>query len=171
MHLLSVMDHSPGQGQFKDIAAFRDFLARTYKKSEAELDTLVQNKLAQAEGAVERIQQLIAAAKQQNIRIASHDDDTPEKVETLHGMGVGISEFPINLESARAAHSRGMRTVFGAPNILRGKSQSGAIRALDAVIAGVVDCLCADYHPATLIVGADNGGHGNTGGQKWCIVA
>ena len=152
MHLLSVMDHSPGQGQFKDIAAFRDFLARTYKKSEAELDTLVQNKLAQAEGAVERIQQLIAAAKQQNIRIASHDDDTPEKVETLHGMGVGISEFPINLESARAAHSRGMRTVFGAPNILRGKSQSGAIRALDAVIAGVVDCLCADYHPATLIV-------------------
>ena len=152
MHLLSVMDHSPGQGQFKDIAAFRDFLSRTYKKSEAELDTLVQNKLAQAEGAVDRIQQLITAAKQQNIRIASHDDDTPEKVETLFGMGVGISEFPINMESARAAHSRGMRTIFGAPNILRGKSQSGAIRALDAIIAGVADCLCADYHPATLIV-------------------
>ena len=29
MHLLSVMDHSPGQGQFRDIAAFRDYLART----------------------------------------------------------------------------------------------------------------------------------------------
>jgi len=51
-------------------------------------------------------------------------------------MGVGISEFPINLESARAARERGMSTVFGAPNILRGKSQSGAIRALDAVKAG-----------------------------------
>lgn len=152
MHLLSVMDHSPGQGQFKDITAFRDFHARTYKKSDAELDTMVQNKMAQAEGAVERIQQLIAAAKQQGIRIASHDDDTPEKVETLHGMGVGISEFPINLASASAAHSRGMRTVFGAPNILRGKSQSGSIRALDAVQAGVADCLCADYHPATLVV-------------------
>lgn len=152
MHLLSVMDHSPGQGQFKDIAAFRDYLAHTYKKSEAELDILLQNKLAQAEGAMERICQLIDAAKAKGIRIASHDDDTPEKVETLHGLGVGISEFPINMESARAARERGMSTVFGAPNILRGKSQSGAIRALDAVKAGVADCLCADYHPATLIV-------------------
>jgi alpha-D-ribose 1-methylphosphonate 5-triphosphate diphosphatase len=152
MHLLSVMDHSPGQGQFKDIAAFRDYLARTYKKSEAELDTLVRNKLVQAEGAMTRIRLLIAAAKARGIRIASHDDDTPEKVETLHALGVGISEFPLNLESARAARERGMSTIFGAPNILRGKSQSGAIRALDAVQAGVADCLCADYHPATLIV-------------------
>lgn len=152
MHLLSVMDHSPGQGQFKDIAAFRDYLARTYKKSEDELDTLAQNKLAQAEGAMERIRRLIAAARDKGIHVASHDDDTPEKVETLHALGVGISEFPINLAAAQAARERGMSTVFGAPNILRGKSQSGAVRALDAVIAGVADCLCADYHPATLIV-------------------
>lgn len=152
MHLLSVMDHSPGQGQFKDIAAFRDYLSRTYKKSETELDSLVANKLAQAEGAMDRIRTLVDAAKARNIHVASHDDDTPEKVETLHRLGVGISEFPINLESARAARERGMSTVFGAPNILRGKSQSGAVRALDAVLAGVADCLCADYHPATLIV-------------------
>lgn len=152
MHLLSVMDHSPGQGQFKDIAAFRDYLARSYKKSDAELDILVENKLAQAEGAMSRIRLLIDAARRKGIRVSSHDDDTPEKVATLHGLGVGISEFPINIEAARAARSRGMSTVFGAPNILRGKSQSGAVRALDAVLAGVADCLCADYHPATLIV-------------------
>lgn len=152
LHLLSVMDHSPGQGQFKDIAAYRDFLARTYKKSEAELDSLMENKLAQAKGTMTRIQLLINAAKAKGIPIASHDDDTPEKVETLHGLGVSITEFPINLESAHAARALGMSTVFGAPNILRGKSQSGAVRALDAVQAGVVDCLCADYYPATLIV-------------------
>lgn len=152
MHLLSVMDHSPGQGQFKDIAAFRDYLSRTYKRSEAELDTLVDNKLAQADGAMARIRMLIDAARDKGIPIASHDDDTPVKVETLHALGVGISEFPINLESARAACDRGMSTVFGAPNILRGKSQSGAIRALDAVRAGLAECLCADYHPAALIV-------------------
>ena len=154
MHLLSVMDHSPGQGQFRDIAAYRSYLARTYKKSEGELDVLVKNKLAQAEGAMDRIRRLIAAATAKGIRVASHDDDTPEKVETLHRLGVGISEFPINLESAQAARERGMRTVFGAPNIVRGGSQSGAMRALDAVKAGVADCLCADYHPAALIVAA-----------------
>lgn len=152
MHLLSVMDHSPGQGQFKDIAEYRGFLARTYKKSESELDTLMDNKLNQAEGAMTRIRHLIEAARKMGIRVASHDDDTPEKVETLFDLGVGISEFPINMESARAARSLGMSTVFGAPNIFRGKSQSGAIRALDAVMAGEADCLCADYHPATLIV-------------------
>jgi alpha-D-ribose 1-methylphosphonate 5-triphosphate diphosphatase len=101
---------------------------------------------------MERIRRLIGAAHERGIRVASHDDDTPEKVETLHGLGVGISEFPINLESAQAARERGMSTVFGAPNILRGKSQSGAMRALDAVKAGVADCLCADYHPAALIM-------------------
>lgn len=152
MHLLSVMDHTPGQGQFQDIAAFREYLARTYKKSEPELDKLVANKLAQTGSAMERIRTLIAAARDKGIRVASHDDDTPQKVETLHGLGVGISEFPVNLAAARAASDRSMSTVFGAPNILRGKSQSGAMRALDAVKAGVADCLCADYHPATLIV-------------------
>lgn len=152
MHLLSVMDHSPGQGQFKDIAAFRNYLARTYKKSDAELDAILDEKMQQAEGAMARIERLLEAARGHGIRVASHDDDSAGKVATLHGLGVSISEFPVNLEAAQAARAHGMATVFGAPNILRGKSQSGSIRALDAVLAGVADCLCADYAPAALIV-------------------
>jgi alpha-D-ribose 1-methylphosphonate 5-triphosphate diphosphatase len=151
VHLLSIMDHSPGQGQFKDIAAFRDFHARTYQKTGAQFDELLEKKLAQAEGAMERIRALIVAARRKGIRVASHDDDTPEKIGALHGLGVGISEFPVNMAAAQAARDKGMLTVFGAPNILRGKSQSGSMRALDAVSAGVADCLCADYHPATLL--------------------
>jgi len=83
--------------------------------------------------------------------LASHDDDTVEKVELVHGLGATISEFPINLETAQAARAKGMATLFGAPNILRGKSQSGSMRALDAVLAGVADCLCADYAPAAML--------------------
>lgn len=154
MHLLSVMDHSPGQGQFKDITAYRNYLARTYKKSEAELDQILSSKVDAAQGAMERIEQLIKAARQRGVQVSSHDDDSEQKVETLAALGVTISEFPINLASAQAAKARGMATIFGAPNILRGKSQSGSIRALDAIMAGVGDCLCADYHPATLIVAA-----------------
>ncbi|MDD2934468.1 MAG: alpha-D-ribose 1-methylphosphonate 5-triphosphate diphosphatase [Methylotenera sp.] len=152
MHLFSVMDHSPGQGQFKDIAAFRNYLARTYKKTDAELDALLAEKAIQSEGAMQRIEVLIEAAHAHGIRVASHDDDTPEKVDTVHGLGVSISEFPINLAAAQAAKANGMFTVFGAPNILRGKSQSGSMRALDAVKENVADCLCADYAPAALIV-------------------
>jgi alpha-D-ribose 1-methylphosphonate 5-triphosphate diphosphatase len=62
-----------------------------------------------------------------------------------------VSEFPVNLETAQAARAQGLATLFGAPNILRGKSQSGNMRALDAVLAGVADCLCGDYSPAALL--------------------
>jgi alpha-D-ribose 1-methylphosphonate 5-triphosphate diphosphatase len=41
--------------------------------------------------------------------------------------------------------------LFGAPNILRGKSQSGNMRALDAILADVADCLCGDYSAGALL--------------------
>jgi alpha-D-ribose 1-methylphosphonate 5-triphosphate diphosphatase len=46
LHLLSFMDHTPGQGQFKNIGAYRDFLARTYKKDAAEVDAILDAKRA-----------------------------------------------------------------------------------------------------------------------------
>jgi len=55
-------------------------------------------------------------------------------------------------EAAEVAKEVGMSTIFGAPNILRGKSQSGSMKAIEAIHEGVADCLCADYTPAALIV-------------------
>ncbi len=149
--LISFMDHTPGQGQFKDVAAFRAYLSRTYKKSEAELDTILVNKRSAAESAVGRMEAVAAAARRHRVAIASHDDDTPDKLDAVLALGAVISEFPVNLHTARAAKERGLATLFGAPNVLRGKSQSGSMRALDAVIEGVADCLCGDYSPAALL--------------------
>ncbi len=151
IHLMSFMDHTPGQGQFKSIDAYRDFLSRTYKKDAAEFEALLANKLAQGEGAVARMEQLAQHARELGIPLASHDDDRPEKVDVVKKLGVTVSEFPINLETAQAARAAGLATLFGAPNILRGKSQSGSMRALDAVKEGVADCLCGDYSPAALL--------------------
>lgn len=152
MHLLSLMDHTPGQGQFKDMAAYRQYINRTYKISEEKLDGIIERKQAAAEGAFKRIQTLVDAAHTYNISVASHDDDNIERVDTMKGLGVNISEFPINLPTAQYAKEKDVFTIFGAPNILRGKSQSGSMRAVDAIRAGVADCLCADYSPAALIV-------------------
>jgi alpha-D-ribose 1-methylphosphonate 5-triphosphate diphosphatase len=101
---------------------------------------------------MERVEQLVKTAHAQGIAVASHDDDCTERVDTMTALGVDISEFPINMETAVYAREKGMKTIMGAPNIIRGKSQSGSMRALDAVNAGVCDCLCADYAPAALIV-------------------
>ena len=149
--LLSFMDHSPGQGQFQDVAAYRAYLARTYKTSDAEFETLLADKQAAAAGTMGRMNTLAALARQQGISIASHDDDSIEKVGALASLGAVISEFPTNLATAQAARAQGMATLFGAPNILRGKSQSGNMRALDAVLEGVADCLCGDYSAAALL--------------------
>lgn len=150
IHLLSFMDHTPGQGQFKSEDAYRDYLARTYKKSDAEIEKLLLDKRA-AGGAEKRMSLLAGHAHARRVQVASHDDDTPEKAALVHSLGATLSEFPINLETARAARELGMATIFGAPNILRGKSQSGSMRALDAVIEGVADCLCADFAPSAML--------------------
>lgn len=152
MHLVSMMDHTPGQGQFKDLAAYRDYLTRNYKKTAEEVNVIVERKIEAAAGAFDRMQSLAQAAHAAGISVASHDDDSLERVTTMKGIGADISEFPINLEAARAARDVGMSTIFGAPNILRGKSQSGSMKAIDAIHEGLADCLCADYAPAALIV-------------------
>jgi alpha-D-ribose 1-methylphosphonate 5-triphosphate diphosphatase len=152
MHLISMMDHTPGQGQFKNMAAYRDYLTRTYKKTTAEVDAIVARKVEAAAGAYERMQTLAMAAHEAGISVASHDDDSAERVATMNSIGADISEFPITLEAAKAAKEVGMSTIFGAPNILRGKSQSGSMKAIEAIHEGVADCLCADYTPASLIV-------------------
>ncbi len=41
MHLVSLMDHTPGQGQFKDLAAYKAYFGKSYQKSDAELDQFI----------------------------------------------------------------------------------------------------------------------------------
>ncbi len=152
MHMISMMDHTPGQGQFKSMAAYRDYLTRNYKKTADEVEIILERKEAASAGAYARMQELATAAHAAGISVASHDDDSAERIEIMTGIGADISEFPINLEAALAAKAAGMSTIFGAPNILRGKSQSGSMKAIEAIHEGVADCLCADYSPASLIV-------------------
>lgn len=154
IHLISLMDHTPGQGQFKDLQAFQAYFARTYHKSTAEVEEIAARKLDQAADALDRVKTLIEAARQQQITVASHDDDTPERVDSMAALGVHISEFPINPATAQAATARSLSTVFGAPNLLRGQSQSGSMKAIDAVRQRLCDVLCADYSPASLLAAA-----------------
>lgn len=151
VHLISFMDHSPGQGQFRDVETYRDYLSHTYKTDENTIDGILARKLKAAQGAMDRMRSLAEMAQLHGVSIASHDDDSPDKIATVRALGAVISEFPINIETARAARENGLATLFGAPNILRGKSQSGNMRALDAVINGLADCLCGDYSPASLL--------------------
>ncbi len=151
IELLSFMDHSPGQGQFSDLAAYVGYMTRTYHVSEDEAKHIGAGKITSRQLAPARMARLAVLAREQGIALASHDDDTPAKVAEMAVLGVTISEFPIGLEAARAAVAAGMVTLFGSPNVLRGKSASGNVRALDVILAGACTGLCADYHPPSLL--------------------
>ena len=152
--MVSVMDHSPGQGQFPNFEKFFAYYGKAYNLSEEEARELAENKKANSESGWKRAMDLILCAVEANIPAASHDDDSEDQVRFIQELGGSISEFPVNLATARCAHEAGLATIMGAPNVIRGGSQSGNIRALDVILDGVLDCLCADYVPWTLLASA-----------------
>jgi alpha-D-ribose 1-methylphosphonate 5-triphosphate diphosphatase len=97
------------------------------------------------------LEAIAATCTAHGVAIASHDDDTPEKVALMHRLGVTISEFPVTTEAASAAKACGMLTAMGAPNALRGQSYSGNLSARQAHEAGLLDMLAADYHPSAIL--------------------
>lgn len=152
--LLSVMDHSPGQGQFKTLESYLQYMMGNHAMSREQAEEAAQAKNRAKDGAVSRVEMLLSHAQALGIPTASHDDDSIQRIATMRRLGVAMSEFPITLDTARAAVSCGLPTILGAPNVLRGQSQSGSMRAIDAIRAGVASCLCSDYQPSTLIAAA-----------------
>jgi len=74
-----------------------------------------------------------------------------EQVEEAAASGCAISEFPTTQEAAVKAKELGLKTIGGAPNIVRGGSHTGGVAMGDLVAAGVLDGLSSDYVPASLL--------------------
>jgi alpha-D-ribose 1-methylphosphonate 5-triphosphate diphosphatase len=145
------MDHSPGQGQYRDLETYRKTLKGYRDMTEAELDRLIEERMGTTKLSESKIRELALLARQHGISIASHDDDSVEKLALVSSFGSTISEFPVSLEVAREARRMGMRTVAGAPNILLGGSHSGNLSAREAILDGSIDILCSDYYPAAIL--------------------
>ncbi len=150
--LLSIMDHTPGQGQFTEKDTYENYLVKTYGVRDEELrlmvDTLKSNsKLIDWE----QIRTMVQHAIQHDIVVASHDDDTVAKVDLMIDYGVTISEFPINLTAAQHSHEQNLLVVVGSPNLVRGVSHSNNMRAIEAIKAGYSDAICSDYLPSSML--------------------
>ena len=171
--LLSFMDHTPGQGQFKDAAAYGAYLGRVYAKDEGEIFDRISAKQAEAGNLVARVRRLADHARPRGVALAGHDDEGAERVAFMAGVGAAISEFPLDLDTARAGCAAGLVTLFGAPNVLRGRSQSGALSARDAIAAGAAGALCSDYAPQAMLpaLGVLTGEMGLTWPQALDLVA
>jgi alpha-D-ribose 1-methylphosphonate 5-triphosphate diphosphatase len=157
VQIISLTDHTPGQGQYRDIERFVSTMAEWRKVSTESSMEFTLERIRQAQmtpPAWDVVRNITRIATQQGLIIASHDDDTLNKVELMANLGVTISEFPVTSEAAQEAKQRGMSVVMGAPNALRGLSTSGNLSAQDAIQDGLVDILAADYHPGALLQAA-----------------
>ncbi len=153
--LVSLMDHTPGQRQFRDINKYFIYYGGKTGKSEAALQELVVERQRVGRDRAEANRpRIVEIARAHGLTLASHDDTTVEDVALAVHEGVSIAEFPTTLEAAAASRAAGMATVMGAPNVVRGGSHSGNASARDFAEAGLLDILSSDYVPAALLMGA-----------------
>jgi len=151
VRLVSLMDHTPGVGQYVDIDRYRTMRQRG-GKSVAEVERRIQELTAQRErlrGPQRRA--LLDRLSHRHLPLASHDDWNEAEIAENAADGVRISEFPVSRMAAEAAHRHGMRIIAGAPNIVRGGSHSGNVAAAELLRAGLVDAFASDYVPPAMI--------------------
>ncbi|WP_078381922.1 alpha-D-ribose 1-methylphosphonate 5-triphosphate diphosphatase [Sutcliffiella halmapala] len=148
---LSFMDHTPGQGQFRDMEVHKKLLMQHRHYTEDQAVSFIEESKTLTKLGESDIRALAQQAFELNVPIASHDDDTVEKLQVVKEWNTTISEFPINLEVAQKAKEMGLFVVMGAPNALLGKSHSNNLSAMEAIEHGLVDILCSDYYPSSLL--------------------
>jgi len=161
VRLVSINDHVPGQGQYRNVAKFLDQM-RPYmpedKRTDVDLAAWHAERMqfkSDTEAEVERTYgRLATEARARAFVLASHDDDSPEKVEIMHRLGCRMAEFPVTVEAARRARELGMSVSMGAPNAVRGGSLTGNASATELAGFGLVDILIADYHAPSILFAA-----------------
>lgn len=151
LDMVSVMDHTPGQGQFRTFESYRDYYTRSHGVSEEELFEVARRKNDLRDAGWETMGRMAQQIRSSGLPFMSHDDDTKEKIRLIAELGVSASEFPVSMEAAMAAREEGMKVFMGAPNLFRGKSSSGQLAAADTVAAGLCDGLISDYYPECLL--------------------
>lgn len=153
--IISLMDHTPGQRQFRDLTALRTYVAKKRGMNEDEFAEHVENLLELQRRFGEKHETgAVAEAARLGAVLASHDDTTSDHVETSAKNGVGFAEFPTTVEAAEACRAHGIAVMMGAPNLIRGGSHSGNVAAEDLAKADLLDIVSSDYVPSALLLSA-----------------
>lgn len=152
IRLVSLMDHTPGRRQWRNLENLRRYNIGSGEKSAEQHEEDVAVRMDIGPRNMERNWPIVVDMfKSRNIPIATHDDTTEEDVIIGSKSGAVISEFPTTVEAAVAAQRHGLATIMGAPNIVRGGSHSGGVAAAELAGLGLLDGLSSDYVPASLL--------------------
>jgi alpha-D-ribose 1-methylphosphonate 5-triphosphate diphosphatase len=154
VRMVSLMDHSPGTGQYADLDRYEKMRAADGFSAAEITEAVSQMQANRAAFHDENRKFVLDQARARGVPVASHDDRTVEEVARNHAEGIGIAEFPVSMAAAIAARERGIASIAGAPNIVRGGSHSGNVSAMALIRAGLVAALASDYVPAAMLEAA-----------------
>lgn len=148
VRLVSVMDHTPGDRQSLDRERWLGQMAVDMGLDMTDAREAMAELLDRsARVGAEVRAHVVARAQAAGLPLMSHDDRTHAQVDQALAEGAVVSEFPTTLEAAAHARAQGMAVVMGAPNLLRGGSQSGNVSLRRLLEADLCDILSSDYIP------------------------
>jgi alpha-D-ribose 1-methylphosphonate 5-triphosphate diphosphatase len=149
--LFSLMDHTPGQRQYRNIDKFFAMWRRE-GLSDSDIEARLETRRASvARHDAANRKHVADIAKARGVPLASHDDETVAHIEEAASYGATIAEFPVTLEAAQAAQAAGMAVIMGGPNLIRGGSYSGNVSVKELVDQGMHIGFASDYVPRSLI--------------------
>lgn len=128
--------------------------ARKLHQAPADLQARMEAARARARAVPRHLCRLAEAFDRLGVSYGSHDDPNGETREFYNMIGARIAEFPLTRTAAAAAHAMGNPVIMGAPNVVRGGSQSGNVAAADLIADGLCDVLVSDYHIPALPLAA-----------------
>jgi alpha-D-ribose 1-methylphosphonate 5-triphosphate diphosphatase len=149
--LFSLMDHTPGQRQYRNIEKHTAGWRANGMTDTAVAERIADARARQARNAERNRHWVAEQARERAIPLASHDDEDAAHVDEAADLGATISEFPVTLEAAERARARDMAIIMGGPNLIRGGSYSGNVRAAELAEARLLDGFASDYVPRSLI--------------------
>jgi alpha-D-ribose 1-methylphosphonate 5-triphosphate diphosphatase len=153
--IVSLMDHTPGQRQFRDMLKMKAYVMGKNNLNETEFAEHVDKLQAlQARLGARHEMAAVAEGARLGAVLASHDDTTPDQVATSAAHGVAVAEFPTTVEAAKACRDHDIAIIMGAPNLVRGGSHSGNVAAGDLAARDLLDIVSSDYVPAALLLSA-----------------
>jgi alpha-D-ribose 1-methylphosphonate 5-triphosphate diphosphatase len=153
LRLASLMDHTPGIGQYGDLTLYRAMRLRDGEPP-AETERRIETLQAQRARLRAPNRAALLALLHGHTPLASHDDRTPLEVAENLRDRIELAEFPTTLEAASAARAGGQQTIAGAPNLVRGGSHTGNVSVHSLLEGHLVDALASDYVPCSLIEAA-----------------
>lgn len=134
---------------------------------------LVEDAAERAADVPVMVAEVASLAARRGAVMLTHDLKCPEEQERLRRLGVSVCEFPLTEAAARDAVAHGEDIVLGAPNVVRGGSHTGALRAEDAIRDGLCTVLASDYYyPAMLAAVGGLVARGVTSrAEAWALVS